>query len=45
MEHQGLGLGFILFYSEIAPTDPWCNMLCDFTWTENEEAMSDEHPT
>ena len=25
---------FLLFYSELAPTDPWCNMLCDFTWTE-----------
>ena len=23
-----------MFYSELAPTNPWCNMLCDFTWTE-----------
>ena len=39
---------FPLFYSELTPTDPWCNfnfMLCDFTWREKyEEAMSDEHP-
>ena len=36
---------FLLFYSEHTPTDPWCNMLRDFTWTEKyEEAMSDEHP-
>ena len=36
---------FLLFYSELTPTDPWCNMLRDSTWTEKyEEAMSDEHP-
>ena len=36
---------FLLFYSELTPTDPWCNMLRDFTWTEKyEEAMSGEHP-
>ena len=22
---------FLLFYFELAPTDPWCNMLLDFT--------------
>ena len=26
---------FLLFYSKLAPTDPWCNMLRDFTWTGN----------
>ena len=26
---------FLLFYSEPVPTDPWCNMLSDFTWKEN----------
>ena len=26
---------FLLFYSEPAPTDPLCNMLRGFTWTEN----------
>ena len=36
---------FLWFYSELTPTDPWCNMLRDFTWREKyEEAMSDEHP-
>ena len=38
---------FLLFYSELAPltTDPWCNMLRDFTWRKKyEEAMSDKHP-
>ena len=25
---------FLLFSSELAPNDPWCNMLHDFTWTE-----------
>ena len=28
-------LKFCLFYSELAPTDLWCNMLRDFNWTEN----------
>ena len=36
---------FLLLYSELAPTDPWCNMI----WTllgrkKYEDAMSDEHP-
>ena len=37
---------FLLFDSELTPTDPQCNMIRDFTWTEKkyEEAMSDEHP-
>ena len=36
---------FLLLYSELNPTDPSCNMLRHFTWTEKyEEAMSDEHP-
>ena len=26
---------FLLFHSELAATDPWSNMLRDFTWTEN----------
>ena len=26
---------FPLFYSELTSTDPWSNMLRDFTWTEN----------
>ena len=30
----GVRVRFLLFYSELVPTDPWCNMLCDFTWTE-----------
>ena len=35
---------FLLFYSELAPTDLWCNMLCDFTSTvKYEGAMSDEN--
>ena len=35
----------LLLYSELTPTDLWCNMLRDFTWTEKyEEAMSDENP-
>ena len=25
---------FLLFYFELAPTDPWCKMLRDFTWTK-----------
>ena len=25
---------FLLIYFELAPTDPWCNMLLDFTCTE-----------
>ena len=34
-----------MFYSELTHTEPWCNMLRDFTWTEKyEEAMSDEPP-
>ena len=28
----GLGLGFVCF--KLVPTDPWCKMLRDFTWTE-----------
>ena len=26
---------FLLFHSELVPTDPWCNLLRDFTGTEN----------
>ena len=25
---------FLLIYFEFTPTDPSCNMFCDFTWTE-----------
>ena len=25
---------FLLFYSELVPTYPWCNMFGDFTWTD-----------
>ena len=40
-----LRVRFLLFYSKLTPTDPRCNMLHDFTWTEKyQEAMSDEHP-
>ena len=36
---------FLIFYSELTPTDPWCNMPRNFTWTEKyEEVMSDEPP-
>ena len=36
---------FLLFYSELTPTDLWCNMLRDFTWTDKyKEVMPDEHP-
>ena len=36
---------FLLFYSEIAPTDPWCNMFRTLIWRKKYgEAMSDEHP-
>ena len=36
---------FILFYSEFAPADLWCNMLQTLLgWKKYEEAMSDEHP-
>ena len=35
---------FLLFYSEIALTDPWCNMLLTLPGQKKyEEAMSDEH--
>ena len=40
-----LRVRFLLFYSEIAPTDPWCNMLRTLIWRKKyEEAMSDEYP-
>ena len=36
---------FLLFDYELTPTDPWCNMHRNFTWTEKyDEAMSDKHP-
>ena len=36
---------FLLFYSELTPTDPWCNMLRDFTRTKKYgKAMSNDHP-
>ena len=36
---------FILFYSELAPTDPWYNMLRTLLGRKKyEEAMSDKHP-
>ena len=35
----------LLFYSELAPTDPWRNMLQSLLGREKyEELMSDEHP-
>ena len=35
---------FVFFSSELAPTDPWCNML-DFAWAEKyAEEMLDEQP-
>ena len=34
MEGLGLALGLSFFYF-IMNLDPWCNMRCDFTWTEN----------
>ena len=36
---------FLSFYSELAPTDPWCNMLQTLLGQKlHEEVMSDEHP-
>ena len=35
---------FLLFYSELASTDPWCNMLQTLLGRKNEQALSDEHP-
>ena len=36
---------FLLFYSELAPTDPSCNMLHTLLGQKKyEEAVSDEHP-
>ena len=36
---------FILFYSELAPTNPRCIMLQALTWTEKyEEELSDKQP-
>ena len=36
---------FLLFCSELTPTDPWCDMLRTLIAREKyEEAMSDEHP-
>ena len=36
---------FLSFYSELAPTDPWCNMLQTLLGrTKYEEAMLDEPP-
>ena len=36
---------FILFYSELVPTDPWCNMLQTLLGREKYgEEMSDEQP-
>ena len=36
---------FLLFYSELAPTDPSCNMLQTLLGrTKHEETMSDVHP-
>ena len=36
---------FLLFYSELSPTDPWCNMLQNLLGRKKyEEAMSGEHP-
>ena len=35
----------LLFYCELAPTDPWCNMLQTLLGRNKcEKAMSDEHP-
>ena len=36
---------FVLFYSKLAPTDAWCNILHSLLGRKKyEEAMSDEHP-
>ena len=36
---------FLSLYSELAPTDPWCNMLQTLPGRKKyEKAMSDEHP-
>ena len=36
---------FILFYCELAPTNPRCIMLQALTWTEKyEEELSDKQP-
>ena len=41
----GVRIRVILFYSELAPTDPWCNTLQTlFERKKHEEAISDEHP-
>ena len=35
----------VWFYSELAPTDSWCNLLQTLLGRKKyEEAMSDEHP-
>ena len=39
------GAWFLLFHSELAYTDPWCNMLQTLLGQRKyEEAMPDEHP-
>ena len=41
----GVRIRVILFYSELAPTDPWCDTLQTlFEQKKHEEAISDEHP-
>ena len=36
---------FVLFYSKLAPTDAWCNIIHSLLGRKKyEEAMSDEHP-
>ena len=37
-------VSFLLFYSEVAPTDPWFNMLQTLLGRKYEEEMSYEHP-
>ena len=40
-----VGVRFILFYSELASTDPWCHMFHTLPGRKKyEEVMSDEHP-
>ena len=32
--NRRLRVWFLLFYSELAPTDPWCKHAPEFTFTE-----------